>query len=293
MLSHRILHWSVGLGLLGMLAGCANPQESVARKFWTALAGGDLAIARQLVSSDSRDILYAARNQATQIRLLAASELVERGAIAEFEGQFRLVDAPEGAELDAKITLVKEEGEWKVRFPADLLPGLVARAFWTSVAAGDQTAALRYTSGGSNLALEQSWEALQTLTIRAFGPAVTDQESASVAMTYQARQVGEQELQSSTSLVREEGLWVVSAPGTVARIFGNTMGEMAREAAEAMRESMEEAGKAMQESMQEAGKLLQENLEQAGKAMKEGLDALKREMEKLESPTPEEEDQGV
>lgn len=293
MLSTRKYKLTTCLAVLLLLTGCANPQESVARKFWNALASGDLAIARELVSADSSAVLHAARDQATQIRLTGASELVDRGNAAEFEGRFRLVDAPEGAELDAVISLVEEDGEWKVRFPGDLLPGLVARAFWASVAQGDQAAALRYTSAGSNLALEQSWEALQTLTIQGYGATVSDQESASVAMTYRAKQVGEQDLQSSTSLVREEGLWVVSAPGTVARIFGNAMGEMAREAAEAMRESMEEAGKAMQESMQEAGKLLQENLEQAGKAMKEGLEALKREMEKLEEGAPEDKDQGI
>lgn len=293
MLSKLKLSMPAFAGILLLLAGCADPQESAARKFWNALAAGDLGIARELVSADSEDVLYAAREQATQIRLLSAGEIVERGGLAEFEGRFRLVDAAEGAELDAQITLVEEDGAWKVRFPADLLPGLVARAFWASVRQGDQPAALRYSSASSNLAIEQSWEALQTLTIQGYGATDLDEDAASVAMTYQAKTVGEQDLQSSTSLVREQGLWVVSAPGTVARIFGNTMGEMAREAAEAMRESMEEAGKAMQESMQEAGKLLQENLEQAGEAMKEGLDALKRELEKLDSSAPEDEDQGI
>lgn len=293
MLSKQKLSFAVLLAVMSLLAGCANPQESAARDFWNALADGNLGEARELVTEDTEDALYAARAQATQIRLVSASELVERGKTAEFEGRFRLVDAPEGAELDAKITLVDQGGEWKVRFPVDLLPGLVTSAFWTSVELGNQPAAMRYTSSGSNMALEQSWEALQTLKIQSYGATVTGEDSASVAMTYRAKQVGEQDLESSTSLVREEGLWVVSAPGTVARIFGNTMGEMAREAVEAMRESMEEAGKAMQESMEEAGKLLQENLEGAGKAMKEGLDALKREMEKLESAPPADEDKGV
>lgn len=274
--------------MVALMSGCSSSEESAARKFWGALADRNLPGARQLVSSDTEADLFEVKEQATQIRLIQAGELVKQGSKVEFEGRFRLVDAPEGAELDRVITLVEEGGEWKVRFPADLLPDLVARAFWAGVAERDQAVAMRYTSANSTMALEQSWGPLQSLTIQEYGSVVVDGDSASVAMVYRAKQVGEQDLESATSLVREEGVWTVSAPATIARIFGNTMGEVAREALESMRENMEEAGKALQESMEEAGKVLQDNLEEAGKAMKEGLEALKREMEKLESDTAKE-----
>lgn len=276
------------------LTGCVDSQERSAEAFWTALAEGNLAAARKLVSADSREDLYTVRDQATRIRLIRSGKFLEQEGRAEFEGLFRLVDAPEGAELGLTVQLVEEEGEWKTLFPSDLLPALVARAFWTAVEQGDQTGALRYSSARSTMPLEQSWGPITGLSITSFGGVMLEGNGASVAISYRAEPVGEQELQSSTSLTLEDGIWGVSVAGTVARIFGNTMGEMAREAAEAMRETMEEAGKVMQENMEEAGKLLQENLEEAGKAMREGLEALKREMQKLEqSAPPEETDKGV